>query len=55
MVGIAKWLRHQIVALICVGSTPITHPILRGGKSQLVFATALFDFTLLYIGMSPSR
>ena len=27
MVGVAKWLRHQVVALACVGSNPTVHPI----------------------------
>ena len=27
MVGIVKWLRHRIVAPVCVGSNPTTHPI----------------------------
>ncbi len=29
MVGIVKWLRHRIVAPVCVGSNPTTHPIFK--------------------------
>ena len=36
MVGVAKWLRHQVVALACVGSNPTVHPICIPGTGVLV-------------------
>ena len=36
MAGVVKWLTHQIVALACVGSIPITRLFLILGYSQVV-------------------
>ena len=36
MAGVVKWLTHQIVALACVGSIPITRLFILLGYSQAV-------------------
>ena len=35
MVGVAQLVEHQVVALVAVGSSPITHPILKAPVAQL--------------------
>lgn len=36
MVAVVKWLTRRIVAPVCVGSSPISHPIFSRGIAQLV-------------------
>ena len=37
MVNVAQLVEHQIVALVAVGSIPTIHPILRDGRTALLW------------------
>ena len=52
MVGVAQVVERQVVALVVVGSSPITHPIVSNQKAS---KKLLISFSLSVVGNTTFR
>ena len=52
MVGVAQLVEHQVVALVVVGSSPITHPIKKQNSGSPKLPELIFIIISVRIGQN---